>query len=175
MLIKENYICHLKSAKSWLFVLILLIGVAYLSIRYLDIEIKESLWILIPAILLTVFPGMAAQLWYTQKSRGVRIELRDSQFTYLKNGHSFIYIYYDIEIIMCNKTASYDAGRYTAGLEQFWNLQIFTNDGRILFITCLMYSDLDKLIAFFRNKGINVKVNNGSIGLKNSKPTNELK
>ncbi|MBD1431691.1 hypothetical protein H8B06_02545 [Sphingobacterium sp. DN00404] len=165
----------MKSAKSWLFVLILLIGVAYLSIRYLGIESKESLWILIPAILLTVFPGMVVQLWYTQKSRGTTIELEDSQLTYSKDDYSVIYTYNDIEIIMCNKTASYNTGRYTAGLERFWNLQVFTNDGQTFFITCLMYSDLDELIAFFSEKRIDIKVNNGSIGFKNSKPTNELK
>ena len=166
MLLKENYICHLKSAKSWLLVFLLLIGVDYLSIKYLQIEAIESLWLLIPALLVTVLPGVMVQLWYSLKSRGLKIEFKELHLIYFKDQYSSICAYADIDLVICNKSASYDTGRYTAGLEQFWNLQLLAKDGHIFVVTCLMYSDLDKLIMFFREKGIEIKTNNGSIGFK---------
>lgn len=57
-----------------------------------------------------------------------------------------------------------NSGYYISGIEPFRNIQIVTNNHQIFVITCLMCYNLEGLKDFFAGRGIETKINNGSIG-----------
>jgi hypothetical protein len=113
-----------------------------------------------------IVPPLLTLIWYTRQSGSYIINLQDATFFFIRDSYSKEYNYGDVKLVMHNKLASFNSGRDLSGLEPFRNLQIFTNDGQVYFITCLMYWELENLIDFFKKREVKVIVNNGSIGFK---------
>lgn len=172
MILKLEIINQLKIINTWIVRVFIVAFVIFISYKYFEFTLSQCLWYSFFYSLFLVVPPVLGQLWYSRQSRRYVIILQDSTFSGKKDGKTNNYSYSDVELILYNKFASYDNGSYTSGLEPLRNLQIFTNDGEVYFITCLMYYKVENLIDFFEKREVKVVVNNGSIGFKNKIPAN---
>lgn len=144
--------------------LLILCFVVFTLHRYLELDANDSTWLLVGFILVGVMPAIGVHAWYTDCSRNKEVILEDLKITYKKDDQISSYRYEDIAYVKYNKLASYDSGYYISGIEPFRNIQIVASNNQVFVITCLMYSNLEELMDFFTGKGIEAKVNNGSIG-----------
>jgi hypothetical protein len=163
---------QLKLASTWLFRLPIVLAMIFLPYKYLDFSIIECFLSLLILTIFFIVPPVITHIWYSRQSRRYVIILKDSTVLCKKDGMTNNYNYCNIKLVLYNKLATYDTGPYASGLEPFRNLQIFTNDGEVYFITCLMYYKVEDLIDFFEKREVKVVVNNGSIGFKNKMPAN---
>src|SRR5690606_88271 len=170
MVLKSRTIYHIKAGSVWVITLVTFVIIVVVAHMHIGGDIEGILWVLFGAIAVVVLPGVFVHIWYTDTSKDIEIILEDNDFIYTHEGNTVDYSYDQVELILYNKSASYDSGYYILGIEPFRNLQIFTTDGKTYFITCLMYYNLDELVKFFTEKGITVKDNKGFIGFGKQKP-----
>ncbi len=137
--------------------LLMLIALYFLNFDRLFLLVFGCVWVLY------TIPTLYLHLKYYQLNKGQEFIISNSEFEikYNKKRESRIFKKDEIEKIVLCRAASMDKGGIPlSSIETYQHIKIFSKNGYVIYITCLMTPNLDAVLTLFqgvrfvREKGI---------------------
>lgn len=148
-----------KHVKASLHLIIILIPIS-LIVYYIGLNVKNSLYVIIPLFFTLMLPTLYLHLNYYNESKGYIYELNKDEIKVIEKGSEIIFHKEDFKVI-----EFYMSGAKLAGLvmrnfpfESYYYAKIIMNDKKEIIIPFLFSNEIDKILTSFYNDVPVIKV-----------------